>query len=526
MHASRLRHGASLIALCGAVVLTPAALQAQNPKTPPPPSVNPTPAKPKAAPATQKKPPAKPPAAAPKPSLPAKEAPAAPKPGLTMVTVYTGGDGASSETKLITNGQRQRIELGDGTAVITQCDTKQILQVNDKAKVYVSLPVDAPPVVAASPAKKTGVVDYTTTYTDTGEKKELHGLEARRVTTVVARTPTPTSCDKKKERVQTDGWYAAVPVTLMCAPRQLPPPPSADECRDEPNASSSGQPPTGSPLAYTVTTLNDAGKEMASARMEVKSLTAAPVDESLLAAPAGYTKAADPAAFVAEVERVENEARWSAPKAPGTIRIGVLMPTNKSGEDVSVIGIGNELLESLTVKPYEAVPILAPTPAEQATEAKSKEVDYVVALDLASLKTMNPSKVGGLMRKASGGGSPAELHEAKVEYRVFAAGSTTARATKNASAKSGSFTLKRAVGLARFAARLYFGASAGMFRTMMSTPAQNADPSLNAVSYVLNLMGSGTPAAADESSREATIITALHNASTDILKDLGQKKDK
>ena len=521
MHAIRLRLGAVLVALCVAVAFTPALLA----QTPPPSTT-----KPKAAPPATQKPPAKPPAPKPattaKPVAPAKEAPPPPKPGLTMVTVYTGADGASSETTLISNGRRQRIELGDGTTVITQCDAKQILQVNDKAKVYVSLPLDAPPVVAASPAKKTGAVDFATTYTDTGEKKDLHGLEARRITTVVARTPTPTSCDKKKERVQTDGWYAAVPVPLACAPRQLAPPPSADDCRDEPNATSTGQPPAGKPLAYTVSTINEAGKETASARMEVKILTVAPVDETLLDAPAGYTKAADPAAFVAEVERVENEARWSAPKAAGTIRIGVLMPTDKSGQDISIIGIGNELLEALTVKPYEAVPILSPGPVEQAAEAKAKEVDYVVALDLASVKTSAPSKVGGLVRKASGGGSPTELHEAKVEYRVFAAGSTTPRATKNASAKTGSFTLKRAVGLARFAARLYFGASAGMFQTMMSTPTQNADPSLNAVSYVLNLLGSGTPAPADESSREATIITALHNASNDILKDLGLKKDK
>ena len=128
MHASRLKLGASLVALCGMVALAPA-LHAQTPQTQ---------QKPK--PAAQKppaKPPAKAPAAAPKPAAPVKEAPPAPKPGLTMVTVYTGGDGASSETRLITNGQRQRVELGDGTAVITQCDAKQILQVNDKAKVYV-----------------------------------------------------------------------------------------------------------------------------------------------------------------------------------------------------------------------------------------------------------------------------------------------------------------------------------------------------------------------------------------------------
>jgi len=509
----RLPRAACMVTL--AAMITVPALHAQKPKTPPPAT------KP---PAAQKKPPAKPAAAA--PAAPAKEAPPAPKPGVTMVTTYTGADGGSSETRLITNGLRQRVELGDGTAVITQCDTKQILQVNDAARVYVALPLDSPPVAPLPPAKKVGVVEYATTYASAGETKQILGLDTRRVTTVISRNPTPTSCDKKKERMQTDGWYAAVPVPLMCAPRQVTPPPAAADCRDDVQATASGEPPAGRPLAYTVTTINEDGKETASARMEVKSLTVAPVDEMLLDAPAGYTRAADATAFVAAVESAANEARWAAPKAPGTIRIGVLMPANKSGEEVSAIGLGNELLESLTVKPYEAVPILAATLDDQATEMKSKAVDYVVALDLTSLKTSAPSKVGGLMRKASGGGNASELHEARVDYRVFTVGSTTPKTTKNASAKTGSFTLKRAVGLARFAARLYFGSSAGMFRMMMSQPTQNSDPSLGAVSYVLNLLGSGTPAPVDETSREATIITALHNASNDILKDLGLKKDK
>src|SRR5207245_2909136 len=112
-----------------------------------------------------------------------------------------------------------------------------------------------------------------------------------------------------------------------------------------------------------------------------------------------------------------------------------------------------------------------------------------------TLKTTTPSKVGGLMRKASGGGSPAELHEAKVEYRLFDAGSATPRTAKTFSAKTGGFTLKRALGLARFAARLYFGASTSMMRMMLSQsgggaagiglPTQNAGPALKAVSLVL-----------------------------------------
>jgi len=411
------------------------------------------------------------------------------------------------------------------------------LQVSDQAKVYVALPIDAPPAPAVQAAKKTGLVEYATVIADSGEKKDLFGLSARRVTTTVTRTPTPTSCDKKKERVVTDGWYASVPVPLICAPVQPAPVPVAADCRDEQQATTTGEPPAGKPLAYTVTTYGDDGKEAGSARMEVKELTLAPVDESLLDAPAGYTKVADAAAFVKAIERADNEARWASPKAVGITRIGVLMPSNKSGENASLEQINEELLQSLTVRPYEAVPIVATSAAEQEAEAKRKEVDFLVAADLTVLKTSAPSKVGGIMRKASGGGSPSELHEAKIDYRVvsLAGGSATPKTAKSASAKSGSFTLKRAVGLARFAARVYFGSSAGMVRMMLSQsgggatgiglPAQNADPSLNAVTMVLNLFSS-TDAPLEESSREATIVSAVHNASSDILKDLGLKKDK
>jgi hypothetical protein len=281
----RLSPAACLLTLCAAFAAAPH-LYAQKPKTPPP--------------ATQKPQP-KPPAKAPAPA-PAKPAAPAPKPGLTMRSVYTGSDGQAAETTLLTNGVRQRVDLGNHVAVITQCDAKQILHVNDLAKLYVALPLDAA-APAVTPAKKTGLVEYATAITDTGEKKDMFGLKAIHVTTVVTRTPTPTSCDKKKERVQTDGWYAPVPVPLMCAPPQPPPPPTAAECRDEQHATTTGEAPSGKPLSYTVTTYGDDGKETGTTQMEVKDLKVGPVDETLLDAPAGYTKASDPAAFVKAVER-------------------------------------------------------------------------------------------------------------------------------------------------------------------------------------------------------------------------------
>jgi hypothetical protein len=464
-----------------------------------------------------------------------KEAPAPPpKPsGLSMHTTYTTADGQTSATTLMSNGIRQRVELGRGVAVITQCDTKQIIQVNDTAKTYVTMPLDAAsarvPAPATTSAKKGGVIEYLTTSTDTGERKEINGLAARHITTVVTKTASPDACDKKKERVQTDGWFATIPVQIACGVVAAPPP-IASDCRDERRSSSAGEPPPGSPLNYTISTFGEDGKEISTVRMAVTDLTLAPVAASLLDAPAGYSKAADEKAFMDAVERAANEARWGAPKAAGVIRVGVLMPANKTGQELSTEAVRGELLEALTTHPYEAVPIQATTPAEQETEARNRGCDYLLALDLTSLKASTPGKVGGLLRKASGGGSPTELYEAKAEYRLFAPGAPP-RATKSATEKSGAFTLKRAIGLARFAARLYLSGPTSMFKMMNQTgaaggglPSQSVDPSMNAVNAVFNLIDGGKEEPVDEMSAEATIAAVLRHASADVIKEIATKK--
>ncbi|HVD93386.1 MAG TPA: hypothetical protein VNC21_13920 [Vicinamibacterales bacterium] len=489
---------------------------------------------PKSAPAAQKpkpKPPSKKPDSA---KAAAKEAP--PKPaGLTMRTTYTAADGQTSTTTMMSNGVRQRVELGRGVAVITQCDRKQIIQVNDTAKIFVAVPLDAAPVQptppAAPTAKKAGTVEYITTSTDTGERKEISGLSARHITTVVTKNASPDACDKKKERVQTDGWYATIPVQIACGLVSAPPPPAASDCHDEHRSSSVGEPPPGSPLNYTMTTVGEDGKEVASVKMAVTDLTLAPVDAALLDAPAGYSKATDAKSFLEAVERAANEERWGAPKAAGVIRVGVLMPANKTGQELSTDGVRAELLDALTTHPYEAVPIKATTAAEQEAEAKSRGCDYVLALDLTSLKASAPGKVGGLLRKASGGGSPTELYEAKAEYRLFVPGTPAPKAAKAATEKSGAFTLKRAIGLARFAARLYLTGPTSMLKMMNQTgaaggglPAQSMDPSMNAVNAVFNLIGGGKEEPVDEMSAEATLAAVLRHASSDVMKEISTKK--
>ena len=48
------------------------------------------------------------------------------------------------------------------------------------------------------------------------------------------------------------------------------------------------------------------------------------------------------------------------------------------------------------------MPVMGKTPEEIARDAQQKEVDYLVSSELVEVKTSKPSKIGGLVRCASG----------------------------------------------------------------------------------------------------------------------------
>ncbi len=80
-------------------------------------------------------------------------------------------DGGSESTTYI-KGKRQRMELGSGTATITQCDARRTVQLNAAAKTYIATPFDrngvaTPPTNAngapPAPVKRGGVITSTVT---------------------------------------------------------------------------------------------------------------------------------------------------------------------------------------------------------------------------------------------------------------------------------------------------------------------------------------------------------------------------
>ena len=208
------------------------------------------------------KPKPKPPAAA-KPSPPEPQKPPTPPPSVTVTTKYSAGVEAIITT-VHSSGARQRFEFASGRTLIVQCDAKKAIQVSDLAKSYAidTLGVASAP-AGAEPAgndARGGPIVFRTAIADTGERREIFGLQARRVKTVTTREPSSTACDKSQARSETDGWYADLPVPMQCADAQ-PTGLATDkpDCADQVVVESSG-PSTalGYPLSYTTTTTEGA----------------------------------------------------------------------------------------------------------------------------------------------------------------------------------------------------------------------------------------------------------------------------
>jgi hypothetical protein len=467
---------------------------------------------------TKPKPKPKPPAVA-KPAPPEAPKPPPPPPSVSVTTKYASA-GETVVTTVHSSGARQRFEFANGRALILQCDAGKAIQVSDLAKSYAASNLaDASASPPPAEEAKGGPVALKTVITDMGERREIFGLQARRVKTVTTREPSAGACDKSHARSETDGWYADLPVPMQCA--GAPPTGSATDkpdCADQVIVESSGPSAAlGYPLSYTTTTTEGA-KVLSTVTMEATALTTQPVDTAKYDVPPGYEDVRDARALA----RAELAAKGEQPKGIGIIRIGVVLPKNSSGAGVEPVAIGNELLDALAVHPYEPVALEATEPAKVDEEAKLRECDYVLFTDLGTAKTTTPGRIGGLMNKVSKSDAK-ENHEAKVQYRLTAPGMPKPVVEKTTTAKTGAgLNVRTVLNVARLAARLYFGMSGGVMRAMLANAnggAASADPMTNALNMIMTL---GAPKQPPANTLEGIILTALQTQSADVMKAIGR----
>jgi len=394
--------------------------------------------------------------------------PAAPTRSDLKLTYRTTTSGQSMENTTMLKGTRERTEmkLGYGRDIInvTQCDLKRTLQISDSAKKYVITPMetsDAPtssgPVArpVAEPSRRGGVITYTTTAVDTGERKEMFGFQARHVKTSMIVESSPDACNPVKQRMETDGWYIDFSFGLNCdlggrAPVGVPYAPGG--CRDAVRFNRQGAARTGYALQETTTSYGPNGQVAFTSTKEVIELSREPLDASLFDIPAGYVEAASAQELYAMPSMADmmqmsesqppaannqsNASNVSNRKAAGLIRVGVVQINNRTDKGISQESLRQRLIGELQGDSVEAVPLNAISPREAEAEAKAKQCDFILYTDLTALKTSAAKKMGGFLGRATGVGSGGvDKTEAKVEFQLFAVGETAARLKSAATAK-------------------------------------------------------------------------------------------
>ncbi|MGH9493335.1 MAG: hypothetical protein ACRD2K_07515, partial [Terriglobales bacterium] len=339
---------------------------------------------------------------------------------------------------------------------ILQCDQKRMLQVNDKCKVYMVTPLAeeeaAAPAkggksqAAAQPAKSTkgGVVTYTTTMTDTRERKTMLGYPARHIKSAMTAESSPDACMKTSMKQETDGWYADLSVGLSCSRASARPPNMEQpDCVDQYRMKRIGTARLGYPLQQTATITTENGQFTSST--EALEISKDPLDDELFDVPPDYKEVTSYPELMCMSARPSMTAQaMSAAAAPaahkraGVLLIGVVHFDNKSGREISLENMRQRLMGRFTEMNVDTVPLDKTTDAEIHAEALQKRCDYVLYTNLTSISQSAQAKVGGFLGKSTGAGSGrGGKFESKVDFRLYpmADHPDKANLVSNASAK-------------------------------------------------------------------------------------------
>jgi hypothetical protein len=215
--------------------------------------------------------------------------------------ISVGGNVVSSTETSIKGARTRDVNQGPAGATVTlrQCDLKRTVTLNDQSQSYliVNDPQDAAAARAAAmvtgaPApeekKEGGRVVVSSTITDTGERKQMFGLNARHLKTKVTEKSSDDACTKVDQTFEVDGWYADLGKDVAnCASSMAPPVRQAQGCQDAVVEHHSGSGKPGYPLVQNVTMHNPDGSTMV-VSINVTEVSKAPLDAALFDVPASY----------------------------------------------------------------------------------------------------------------------------------------------------------------------------------------------------------------------------------------------
>lgn len=388
----------------------------------------------------------------------------------------TTGAQSITNTTLI-KGPRTRASMGYGMDTIDQCDLNRAVVVNDKAKRYMikersgqtpaaptsqSFGSDAMPNLKPEKAKKEikkGVITYTTTIVDTGERKQILGYNARHLKVTTVAESTKDACSPVNLKMESDGWYIDLEVESGCsrdATTQQGSRTPASECGDEVIYKTNGEAKLGYAVQQTTTVAGPDGRPQVSS-VDVIEISKESIDASLLDVPADYKQVnsfselaginvgssdamIDPSSLLEELGMNASGGMGGAtiePKKPGAIRIGVVSFQNKTDIKFLPPDLRDKLISAINGGTVEAVPLRGRNQSDIDADSKKKECDYVLLTDLVTIKKSTGGGMFGKVSKMANINAINDKYEAKVDYKLFAAGNSAPVASSSETANSG-----------------------------------------------------------------------------------------
>jgi hypothetical protein len=341
--------------------------------------------------------------------------------------------GQKMESTVYVKGAQKRTEnagimgMGADVADIEQCDMKRNVKVNDKKKMYHVEPFATSDETSSAPAprptatpvkqRKGGTITMTSVITDTGERKQMFGLTARRIKTSMTSQSSPDACTQSNMKFETDGWYIDLPAfscPLELTPRDpMPAREPRNDCADKTIVKQSGSGRLGFSLEFIQKMTDLSGGSTFTQSMQTLEFSRSSLPDSLFDVPATYTAVNDSsqlygqpdmAAIMAQMGAEDKPAKStsSSPvpvdpmvKKPGTVRIGVMVPTNR-GDVISTSNMQAFLAQKLTSGNIEGFPVTSEA------EAKAANCDYILTGEFSKLKQSTASKIGGMFGKVTG----------------------------------------------------------------------------------------------------------------------------
>lgn len=359
-----------------------------------------------------------------------------------QVTIGVGQEGFTQERAVWVKGARERSEgrfvaedeqtrqmmeqMMPPMAEVKQCDLRQTLKINDRSKKYFiepfyvssdDKPLPSVPASTKTEVKKGGTVTWTYTLTDTGERRQMFGLTARRLIIKQLAEASKDSCGGESKMSMTEeGWYVyLLPETANCTvelPRAESSKGGSKGCRDKVAFKGNFRYP-GFMLEGKTEMTDLLTNDTMTTSVKTLEVSKATLEMSLFDIPAGYAEVNSEQSLMSGMSSLPTGGIFDSSGAKTSNKKAVAVDFFAgSVSKINQSEMRQHVARKVSTSSFEGVMIASQN------DINSGAYSYVVGVEIKSAKESGASKIGGLFGKVTGNTEAAKLGKSEAEIVV------------------------------------------------------------------------------------------------------------